>query len=243
MKTAAKWLVACAMGLALSAHADPGYRLVPAYADDARNTIDYRTWTVSLSDTPQMGWSGGGVGLGLTGRWYSELNSSFSGSNQAVARPKTLNWQNNFLVAQGPYDINVALHTNLASSPMGTDRNTLAFGPMLQTELGRIQLNTNLIFERPLGLDAGQPTQLKYQWQTQYRWRPALQFGLQGFGELGDWNHWADSGQQSHRWGPTLSGGWALTDNQRLEYQATYLRGKIYGLQGDVLSLRLQYLY
>jgi hypothetical protein len=114
---------------------------------------------------------------------------------------------------------------------------------VFQTDVGRTQLNGNLIFEKSLAPGNTRAPQLKYQWQAKYRWSSALHTGVQGFGELGEWNHWADANRQSHRWGPVVSGTWALNEQQRIEYQAAYLTGSIYGAAGDMLSVRLQFVY
>ena len=84
---------------------------------------------------------------------------------------------------------------------------------------------------------------MKYQWQVRYRWKPPLQFGLQGFGELGPWDRWAPRDQQSHRAGPALFGTVPIGSRQSLSYQAAYLIGSIYGRHGDMFSMRAQYAY
>ncbi len=225
------------------AHADPGYYLVTVYEDADTAHIDYRYWAVRRPGRPEVVWPEIGFGYGVNTRWYTELFMSYEGPSHSRAQPNTLNWQNDFLLTQGQYTWDFALHTNLIQSQSGTDENALEIGPVLQTDLGRVQLNTNLVFEQQLASGNGEPPQLKYQWQAKYRWNTALHTGLQGFGELGDWNHWAPANRQSHRWGPVLTGAWATGAKQRVEYQAAYLMGSVYGSAGDMLSVRLQYVY
>jgi hypothetical protein len=109
--------------------------------------------------------------------------------------------------------------------------------------LGRFRLNGNLVFERLWGLPVARPTQLKNQWQAKYRSKPEFQFGLQGFGEIGPWNDWAPSSRQSHRFWPVLAGTLPLGKPQAVQYQLTYLEGKIYAKPGRMVSLRLQYAF
>ena len=87
---------------------------------------------------------------------------------------------------------------------------------MLQTEIGRTQLNGNLFFEHTDQSREYSGIRLKYQWQVKHRWRPALQFGLQGFAELGDWDHWAPRDQQSHRAGPAIFGSLPVGNGQSI---------------------------
>ena len=223
------------------AQADPGYYLVTVYEDVGRARIDYRYWTVAPKGGDEVVWPEIGIGYGVSPRWYTELFSSFIGSNIPQSRPSTLNWQNDFLLTQGQYDVDVALHTNLVIDQTGADANALEFGPVLQTDVGRVQLNGNLVLEQSLAGPSGRVPQLKYQWQAKYRWNAALHTGIQGFGELGPWNQWAPEGKQSHRWGPVVSGSWTLTGQHSVEYHAAYLRGRVYSKDADMVSIRLQY--
>ncbi len=70
-----------------------------------------------------------------------------------------------------------------------------------------------------------------------------LQPGLQGFGELGAWDHWAPRREQSHRIGPMLAGSLPLGTSQALKYEASYLTGSIFAEHAKTFSMRLQYVY
>jgi hypothetical protein len=70
-----------------------------------------------------------------------------------------------------------------------------------------------------------------------------LHLGLQGFGELGAWDHWAPRDQQSHRAGPALFGTVPLGERQSLLVQATYLFGSVYGQDARMFSMRAQLVF
>jgi hypothetical protein len=231
------------LGCTLQVRADPGYYLVTVYEDEGKARIDYRYWTVKFQGTSEIVWPEIGIGYGVTKRWYTEIFSSFIGDKVASSKPSTLNWQNDFLLTQGQYDIDLALHTNLVIDQAGTGADALEFGPVVQTDVGRVQLNGNLIFEQSLSGEYGHTPQLKYQWQAKYRWNAALHTGVQGFGELGDWNNWSGASAQSHRWGPMVSGSIPVGAKHSVEYQAALLKGKVYASDCDMLSVRLQYLF
>ena len=239
--------LAAATALALwctLACADPGYYLVSVYEDEGNVHLDYRYWTIKRPGKAEVVWPEIGIGYGVTKRWYTELYLSYEGASFSNSALGTVNWQNDFLLTQGQFDVDVALHTNLVHAQDSSDENALEFGPVLQTDLGRVQLNGNLIFEKSLAPGNSTAPQLKYQWQAKYRWNQTLHTGLQGFGELGTWNNWVDAGRQSHRWGPVISGTWPLNQKQRVEYQAAYLIGSVYGgSTADMLSLRLQFVF
>ncbi len=226
-----------------AAMADPGYYLVTVYENEGEANIDYRYWTVKMPRSTQTVWPEIGFGYGVTKRWYTELYASYIGSGTMATKLSSLNWQNDYLLTQGQYDFDLALHTNLIHN-YGGGGQAFEYGPALQTEVGRIQLNANLIFERGFDVPGGSgPTQLKYQWQAKYRWKPAFQFGLQGFGELGDWDRWAPRNRQSHRAGPMVSGTLPIGATDSFKYQAAFLKGSVYGSRGNMFSMRLQYVY
>ena len=64
-----------------------------------------------------------------------------------------------------------------------------------------------------------------------------LRLGLQGFGELGRWNHWLPAAQQSQRAGPALH--WVPEGQRSLSLNLAYLWGRTYGQRGDMFSAQL----
>ena len=237
----------CATSLALllplGAAADPGYYLVSVYENEGEKSVDFRYWTVKFPGSPEVIWPEIGFGYGVTRRWYTEVYASYIGSAGQATRLSTWNWQNDYMLTQGQYPFDLALHTNLYFNQGAGSGYALEFGPALQTEIGRTQINANLVFERGFGQTANRPTQLKYQWQVKHRYRPLFEFGLQGFGEVGEWDQWAPRSRQSHRLGPMIAGTWTLGGKQAIKYQLAWLKGGIYTVNGYMLSSRIQYLF
>ena len=64
---------------------------------------------------------------------------------------------------------------------------------------------------------------LGYQWQVRYHRKRLFEPGLQGFGDLGQWNHWDPKREQSHRFGPAVFGTIVLDDRRAFEYNLAYL--------------------
>jgi hypothetical protein len=224
-------------------YADPSYYLVTVYDNEGEANVDFRYWTVEPKRRHQTVWPEVGFGYGVTSRWYSEVFVSSIGRTFNQVKVDSVNWQNDFLLTQGQYPFDLALHTNLAVNGYRSDGRTWQWGPVLQTEIGRLQLNGNLFFDRTYLADGNVPTETKYQWQAKYRWRSDFQFGLQGFGELGPWDHWLPASGQSHRVGPVFAGTLKAGKGDAIKYSLAYLVGKSYGLQGQMVSLRLQYVF
>jgi len=106
-----------------------------------------------------------------------------------------------------------------------SEGNELRIGPLFQTEVGKVQLNGNVLFERHVHADAPQHTELGYQWQAKYRSNPGFELGVQGFGEVGPWNHWDPADQRSHRLGPAVFGKLPSGNHQAIRYNAAWLIG------------------
>lgn len=59
-----------------------------------------------------------------------------------------VHWHNDFLLTQGKFDVDAALHANLVHCQDSADENALDFGPVLQSDVYHVQLYGNLIFEK-----------------------------------------------------------------------------------------------
>jgi hypothetical protein len=226
-----------------SALADPGYYVVSTYENDGEKTIDFRFWDSKPSGQTATYAPEVGVGYGVTGRWYTELYTSYLHTAQAGTQQYGWTWQNDYLLTQGQYPFDLALHMNLQRYHDPWLGYSVEFGPVFQTDVGRTQLNANLFFEREYRNGEENQTGLNYQWQAKYRWRPAFQFGVQGFGELGEWDHWSPLQQQSHRIGPAVFGTLPFAGKESLKYEAGVFAGKIYGQNVRIFSMRLQYVF
>ncbi len=218
--------------------ADPGYYLVAPYDNAGLRSIDFRYWTVKPSGAVEVLWPEIGFAYGVNSRWTTELLLSFIGSSAEATVPSTLNWQNDFLLTQGEWPFDLAVHTKWIDDRIRSDRYAIEYGLLFQTDIGRTQLNANLILERSFNTPQPRPPQLKYQWQLRHRWTRTFHVGLQGFGEVGDWDAWAAQPRQSHRAGPALFATLRLGEREALHFQAAYLQGKTYGRQGHMFTLR-----
>lgn len=235
-------LVGALLG-ASSAWAAPSYYLVTVYDNEGETQLDFRYWTVDSKHRRQIVWPEVGVSYGVTSRWTTEVFASAIGPNVWQTRAEALHWQNDYLLTQGQYPFDLAVHSKLQFNHDAADGTVFQWGPVLQTEVGRLQLNGNLFFDRTLRAATPAPTEMKYQWQAKYHWRAEMHVGLQGFGELGPWDQWLPASRQSHRVGPVLTGSLSLGRKESLRYSVAYLVGKSYGQQGQMVSVRLQYAF
>lgn len=188
--------------------------------------------------------AGVGFGYGATEHWFTEvyLKRERNGAQDATLAE----WENKFqLTETGEYPVDMGLLTELEMPLSGSAPWELRFGPLLQTEFGKFQLNGNLLFERAFGRadETGVPfsTNLAYQWQVKYRWQPALEFGLQGLGEAGKWDNWYGRNQQVHRVGPALFGKLALGGRQAIKYNLAWLAGSSSAAPSHTFRAQVEY--
>ncbi|NUZ05265.1 hypothetical protein HQN59_05760 [Schlegelella sp. ID0723] len=229
--------LAAALAAAPARAADPGYYVVTVYDDPGVRNLDLRYWSVKPKDGHAVLWPEIGLGLN-TGRWYTFVLASWITGRDTPTELSTLSWQNDYLLTQGQWPIDVAVHTLLAVPRDGAGPKTIEIGPALQTDVGRTQLNANVFLERSFGSQSEHPARLKYQWQVRHRWRPWLHVGAQGFGESGRWSDW-EPDTPSHRAGPALFGTLPFTD-RKLTWQAAWLHGKTYGQRGSMFTAYLR---
>lgn len=124
--------LALALSLALwcpPASADPGHYLVSVYSDPGKVHVDCRYWTVKRQGGAEVVWPEISQGYNVNARWYTELYMSYIGPSLSNAVRNTLNWQSDFLLTQGQWDVDVALHTNLIRGQQSVDDHAVEFGP------------------------------------------------------------------------------------------------------------------
>ncbi|MFZ6713236.1 hypothetical protein [Undibacterium sp. TC9W] len=235
------------VSMSMSAQAGSGYYLVSIYENEGEKTIDFKSWSSfpenrATSTVPELG-----ISYMPNKTWYTEVYASWAKRGASSLANSAWTWQNDFLLTHGQYPVDLALHTSLNKNTDSSRGLDFEFGPAMQTEFGRVQVNTNVFLERTYRTTPASRMQMKYQWQGKYRLRSELEFGLHGFGELGDWDNWSARARQSHRAGPMISGNVRLGNTpdskQAIKYEASYVVGKLNTRHAGVFSMRLQYAF
>ncbi|MEW5889441.1 MAG: hypothetical protein AB1768_10410 [Pseudomonadota bacterium] len=207
-----------------SAHAGPAdYVFTPAVGYGERE-IDFKSGSWKKGDEDRKTAASIGFGYGATSWWFTELYAKYQKEGSEATKYDALEWENKFqLTEPGKYPLDVGLITEIERPRDRSEGYEFKFGPLFQTEFDKLQLNGNLLFERHYRAETSGPMEMGYQWQAKYRWMPRFEFGLQGFGEIGKWNHWEERDEQSHRAGPAVFGKIGLGGRQILKYNAAYL--------------------
>lgn len=244
------WRAPLLLALALCssmAQADTGYYMVTTYDVEHQLSLDYKYWNAHYNGrtvaAPEFG-----VGYGVTSRWYTEVYAKWIKINGEGGKLVETDWQNDYLLTQGQYPFDLALHTRIGKERAAAQGYLVEWGPVLQTEIMRTQFNANVFFQRAYRVDAsvapagGNHTELTYQLQVKQRWKSWFQPGLQAFGEVGTWNDWLPRKQQSHRAGPALFGSREI-GGQELKYEAAYLVGRNSARAAKSFTMRVQLIF
>lgn len=163
------------------------------------------------------------LGYGVNSRWRTEAVLEYAAEGGAPGRLEALEWENVFvLTEQGKHWMDVGLLAEYEHS-FASGPDTLKIGPLLQKEIGPTIANLNLRFDHEVGAGASSATEMNYSWQVKWRGKEALEWGVQGFGGLGEFGHLGEG--DSHIAGPALFGVKRLAGHDKLRYNAAVLAG------------------
>lgn len=239
MKSTAALMAVLGLLCLQSAHAEPTDYIYTPAVEKGEKEIDLKYGT---SDTaPRQSMGSLGLGYGANDWWFTEIYVKYAKEGNST-RYDAFEWENKFqLTETGKYPVDVGLITEI-EVPSNRDEGTeLKVGPLFQTEFGKLQLNANILFEKHVDAAVSRPTEVGYQWQAKYRWLPALEYGLQGFGEMGPWDKWEPASEQAHKMGPAIFGKIHVGDRQAISYNAAWLFGASNAAPDNTFRMQVEY--
>lgn len=186
--------------------ADPADYVFTPYADTGRLQLAYDLGTEHDRDGSRETQQTLSIGGTPTARWYTSVYAAWASEDGGRFEPDEWSWTNHLqLTTPGADPADVGLLCEL-SRPHDRDEGRLGVscGPTLQMDTDDLQLNFNPLLSKQVGGDgAGRPT-LGYQWQLKGLVARGIELGAQGFGAMGEWNHWLPASQQEHTLGPAI---------------------------------------
>lgn len=247
MRTAARAGALAALCLSMlacarSAQAGPSDYVASPIVEEGEREIDFKSGLAREPDGRLNKAHSLGLGLGVNAHWFTEVYAKWHQEPGGPAGFDAWEWENKFqLTETGRYPVDVGLLLEIERPLDRREGCELRWGPLLQADIGpQWQGNLNLWFEKHLRGDDGAQALLGYQWQLKYRWQPALEWGLQGFGELGPWREWAAASAQTHNLGPALFGKIDLGGRRVLVANAAWLRGLNQGTPSNTFRLQAE---
>jgi hypothetical protein len=230
-------------GIAFAGPADYVYTPTVDYGE---KEIDFKYGSARQKDGTLKQVASVGFGYGAKEYWFTEFYVKHERAGNQTAN--LAEWENKFqLTETGKYAMDFGLITELEAPLSDNVPWEFRFGPLFQTEFGKLQLNGNLLFERAFGKadESGEPyvTNFLYQWQAKYRWKQEFEYGLQGMGELGKWNDWSKQSEQIHNAGPAVFGRFVLGQRQAIRYNAAWLFGTSNAAPKHTFRMQVEYEY
>jgi hypothetical protein len=221
----AAFALSCFMPARPAAAAPSDYVVTPI-VDEGEREIEFKAGTRKLRDGSREGGWSIGFGHGATGWWFTELNAKWHHEPGAPSAFDAWEWENKLQMTEtGKYPVDVGFLIEIERPQDRSEGYEAQWGPLLQSEFSLWQANLNLLIEKRIRSAEPAKAELGYQWQLKYRWKPSIEAGVQGFGSVGPWQHWAPSNAQSHAAGPALFGRIKAGEHQAIKYNAALLFG------------------
>lgn len=222
------------------AHAAPDDYVATPAVEYGEREIELRVGAATPTDGERHSAASLAFGYGVTPWWFTEVYGKWhrSGTTSFDA----FEWENRFqLTEPGQYFADLGLLVEIERPRERAEGYELRLGPLLQKDFGPVQANLNVLLERHYRATEPAATDLGYQWQLRYRWRPAFDFGAQGFGDVGPWNDWASAHEQQHVAGPAIFGKFGLGGRQVLKYDAALLFKVSSAAPAQTLRAQIEY--
>lgn len=209
---------------ARAAIADPADYVSTPAVEYGERELELRYGSASGPGTARTDAASMALGYGATPWWFTEVYAKLARDGGGSAHFDAVEWENKFELSEpGEYPVDTGFLVEIEVPHDRDEGYELKLGPLFQKDLGLVQLNANAFLKRHYRAAEPEVTELLYQWQAKYRWREAFEYGLQGFGDVGQWDHWEPAREQSHIAGPAVFGKLRLGGREALVWNAGYL--------------------
>ena len=242
MKVYAPLLLTTALLGPLHTYAGPSDSIHSPAVEYGEKEIDFKVGSASSADAPRASEASIGFGYGVKEWWFTELYLKYKREGDQGVKHDAVEWENKFQLTQtGEYPVDVGFLVEIERPRDHAEGWEIKWGPLFETDFGKVQLNVNPLFKRHYRAEEPSDTEFLYEWQAKYRWKQEFEFGLQGFGEMGKWNHWAPADERSHRVGPAIFGKLHVSSTQAIKYNAAWLFGASKAAADNTFRLQIEY--
>jgi hypothetical protein len=233
----------CPLLLPVLAHAgEPNDYVRTPTVEEGEKEIDFKWGIAKHKGETSESATAIGFGWGATSWWFTELYGKWHRESGEPSSFDAVEWENRFqLTETGKYPVDVGFLLEIERPKDRSEGYELTYGPLLQKEWGRVQGNLNLLWQKHVRATEHFDTQLHYQVQLKYRQSELFEWGAQGFGNLGQWNHWATSSEQEHQFGPAIFGKLHTGTKQAITYNAALLFGTNNASPKHALRVQAEY--
>ena len=223
--------------------ADPDAYVHSPIVEEGEKEIDFKAGTAKNRDGTRESAYSLGLGWGVNSWWFTEV---YAKGHKLPGEGNSFDaweWENKFqLTETGKYPVDVGFLLEIERPRDRSEGYEYKWGPLFQADItNKIQGNLNILVEKHIRAAVPEKAELGYQWQVKYRYKPEFEFGAQGFGDVGPWNHWEPSSEQPHIAGPAIFGKLRVGQKQVINYNAGVLFGLTNGAPRNTLRLQAEY--
>jgi hypothetical protein len=237
-----------ATGNALASTADE-YLFIPTVTQGERE-LDWHFGSGSSGDTARgSSITGLGYGVGVTQHWFTELDIEYRRHSSVGTGLDSLEWENTLQIGEpGQWPVDLGMVFNLekpyeaSRNSFKTEGTSIRFGPLLQKDIGKVELNFNLLVTRYFKSTEFSATEFSYQSQIKYRYSQPLEVGIQAFGKFSSVGQtWAPYSDQVQRVGPVVLGRLVMPQERSLSYNLALLIGTTDHSSDRTLRFQVEY--
>ena len=241
-KPARALLALCPLLLPLMVRAAPNEYVITPIVEQGEKEIDFKWGSEKRKDLSSGTATSLGFGLGVNSWWFTELYGKWKREPGQSSGFDAVEWENRFqLTPTGKYPVDVGVLLEIERPKDRAEGYEMTYGPLLQAEWGAVQGNLNLLWQKHVRASEPFETELHYQVQLKYRASEQFEWGAQGFGNFGRWDHWAPSSEQEHKFGPAIFGKIKVGPKQAFKYNAAILFGTNDASPKTTLRLQTEY--
>jgi hypothetical protein len=223
-------------------HAEPNDYVHTPIVEEGEKEIDFKTGFEKNKDKSSRTATSIGLGWGATSWWFTELYGKWHREPSQTSGFDAWEWENRFqLTPTGKYPLDLGFLLEVERPKDRSEGYELTYGPLLQSEWGLVQGNLNLLWQKHARAAESFDTELHYELQLKYRASEKFEWGAQGFGSFGPWDHWAPSSQQEHKFGPAIFGKVRTGVAQAVRYNAALLFGTTSASPRTTLRFQAEY--
>jgi hypothetical protein len=250
MRIPTRLLAAVALAMpAIAAAAEPQDYVKEPTVEYGEREIDFKagTWQLRGDEPARQSRASIGFGWGATPWWFTEAYLKYDRTSPESTRYDALEWENKFqLTEPNQYFADLGI---LVELEIPRERKVEGYefkvGPLVQWYTGDVRWNANVFFERVFRgeSDPDEPrhTEFSYELQAKVPVRRNLEVGVQAFGDLGPWNHWAPHDEQVHRIGPAIFGKVKLEGREAIRWNVGYLMPLTSGSPKNQFRVQAEY--
>lgn len=216
----------CPALLSGALHAEPNDYVHTPIVEQGEKEIDFKWGVERHQHEPSGNATSIGFGYGVNSWWGTELYAKWHRDPGEGSGFDAYEWENKFQLAPtGKYPVDIGFLLEIERPRDRAEGYELTYGPLLQSEWGKVQGNFNLLWERHVRATEPFTNDLKYEAQLKYRHSELLEWGAEAFGNMGQWDRWLRGSQQEHKLGPALFGRFKVGAAQAIRWNAALLFG------------------